>query len=579
MADGPGDSNAGVKHEKTRRWNRKDVATAAVKQDGSSNDCRVVLWLRNELRLADNPLIVHALRLCERNQASLLPVFCLDPCDFGIGAYTKFGSLKVGQIRRTFLEETLSTLGSDLRLRRSDLSVCDAPPEAVLAAAVGAGDIVLATREACPEEVAAEVRVRRALETQGAKLELLDTAGITTIFGAAELQAARLAEGEGFPEDFKVFYNAVRSKLGNVCQQGLSDSPDQMPPLAVPLSALPGLRNGSCSGAAATASKGKGKGKKDSNLDFCGGEYEGLKRMQSWLQMGGHKRYKATFRHLLGDYSSRLSPHLVLGCISPRRLCTEMMAVDTGGPHVEHFLYEMCWRDFFRHAARRWGSSLFQVSGPVGPVTEASRSNSWKRDVELEGRWKSGKTGVPLVDAAMRELDKTGYMGNLARQFAAAYLVEDLGIDWRVGADWFESKLVDYDPHSNWGQWARSASVAPTNEAKKRRVGGTRYFDLALDIGGREAQQYVRTWVKELASLPDNEVLSPWNSRTPIDAYPRAPFCSEELRRYFETAPSRKGGGKGSKGTKAKSGSQPSGYSKGGKAEGKGSARKGAPGK
>merc|ERR1719337_578785 len=101
----------------------------------------------------------------------------------------------------------------------------------------------------------------------------------------------------------------------------------------------------------------------------------------------------------------------------------------------------------------------------------------------------------------MRELRETGYIGNLARQFVASYLVEDLGLDWRVGADWFESLLLDYDPHSNWGQWARSAGVAPTNEAKRKRVGGTRYFDIALQLRDEEAANYIRTWVSELSHV------------------------------------------------------------------------------
>lgn len=269
-----------------------------------------------------------------------------------------------------------------------------------------------------------------------------------------------------------------------------------------------------------------------SRLKFHGGERVGIDRMHLWMGSRGLNSYKTTFRRLLGDYSSRLSPHLAFGCVSPRRLCTEALTVAPNGPHVEHFIYELCWRDFLRHSARKWGSDLFKVEGPLGPRLAGDYNRSWKRDEEAERRWKSGTLGVPLVDAAMREMLLTGYMGNIARQFTAAYLVEELGIDWRVGADWFESHLVDYDPHSNWGQWARSAGVAPTNDAKQKRVGGTRYLDIAL--GSSEAERYVRSWVTELASLPDSEILSPWrSSEIPVD-YPRVPLCSQTLKQYFE---------------------------------------------
>merc|ERR1712217_27591 len=108
------------------------------------------------------------------------------------------------------------------------------------------------------------------------------------------------------------------------------------------------------------------------------------------------------------------------------------------------------------------------------------------------------------------------------------------------GADWFESNLVDYDVHANWGQWARSAGVVPTNDAKRNRVGGTRYLDIAL--GTSEAQEYVRTWIPELRSLPDDEILCPWRvSQTA--GYPAVPLCSDTMKHYFERSStcSRKG--------------------------------------
>jgi deoxyribodipyrimidine photo-lyase len=220
------------------------------------------------------------------------------------------------------------------------------------------------------------------------------------------------------------------------------------------------------------------------------------------------------------------------------------MSAGRSSPHLEHFLYELCWRDFFRHAARRWNKSLFHLTGPSNNKTQ---KRQWHRNAAAEERWKQGTTGVPLIDAAMRELLATGFMGNLARQFTAAFLVEDQGLDWRIGASWFEARIVDYDVHANWGQWARSAGVAPTNKAKQHRVGGTRYFDLALGLPGGEAARYIRAWLPELSVLPDDQIFAPWRHGAMLK-YPSEPHCSLELRKYFEQAYSYKGSDRGGKG-------------------------------
>jgi len=568
---------------KASRWKARNVelipaaAAAAACQDppvqqGSvqqqqpaSKHGRIVLWLRNELRVADNPLLARGLALARQRGMPLLPVYCYDPRTSSATARTSFGSPKLGVLRRRFLDESLVDLARSFEQRGSQLLICDASPEAVLRVAAGDGGLVLASREACPEELADEQRVRQALRRSSATLELMDPGGITTIFGARELAAAGVSEGERFPEDFRPFYDAVRYTVPEVCRAGLIEPPERFPSVETAnVVEIPGLRK------AATQLSASGAPSADATApSFRGGESEAQARVQLWLQKGGLRRYKTTFRRLMGDYSSRLSAHLAQGCISPRRLCARALDDAPSGPHSEHFIYELCWRDFFRHAARRWGRSLFQRGGPMAAAALSGVGRSrdgperaWRRDETSELRWRHGTTGVPLIDASMRELRATGYLGNLARQFVAAYLIEDQGIDWRVGADWFESTLLDYDPHSNWGQWARSAGVVPTNESKRKRVDGTRYFDIALDLDRGETAAYIRTWVPELARLDDGSLLAPWRSETEAtssegaeSAYPQAPMCSRDLQQYFERATlgggSAKGGKKGHGGGKA----------------------------
>eukprot|EP00439_Symbiodinium_sp_Y106_P086744 s59_g35.t3 len=538
---------------RTSRWARR--TSAAVDAVAASTDSGerqlasgpVIVWLRYELRLADNPLLQEGLRLSADGRALLL-VFCRDPREFAAGSRTEFGSQKVGALRSQFVEESLRDMDKQLAERGSRLFVFDAPPEEVLPAlcsSTGAGE-VHAGSQFCPEERQAERATAEALAGVGAALRLSDPGGITAMLSSADLRSAGLPGTEAeFPEDFQAFYQPVRSLLHDICAQGLAEAPSKLP-------AVPEQLPGNLQPARLDAAQGSADG------IMTGGELQAQSRLRAWME-SGMCSYKYTFRRLLGDYSSRLSPYLVYGCLSPRRLVWTALRhprKDAAAMHIEHFVYEMCWRDFFRFTAARWGSKLFKREGPLG----ASKLRPWLRDQAVEQRWKDGLTGVPLVDAAMRELKATGYMGvrvesekacgsgksasnlgNLARQFAAAFLIEELQVDWRVGADWFESLLIDYEPHSNWGQWARSAGVVPTNEAKKRRVGGTRYYDLARQLSNGEAASYIRTWVPELSQLGDEHIFAPWTPAAvaQVDKRHHAsfsdPLASKQLRQYFES--------------------------------------------
>eukprot|EP00913_Durusdinium_trenchii_P024022 g22560.t1 len=302
-------------------------AAAGDSADTASATAPVVVWLRNELRLCDNPLLQRGLQLAKGN---LQLVVCLDPREFQ--ATTAFGSPKVGELRKRFVEECLCDLRRRVAERGSRLLVQQKAPEEVLPALVSEGSTVL--------ERAVERRVRKALEAKGAALEVVPAAGITDLVGPEELQRAGVPSGEEFPVIFQRFFLPLRPFLLEICQKGLSDAPVNLP---------------SASGAEL----------EDEELrltdavpgtDIRGGETAGLERMTVWLN-SGFRSYKDTFRSLQGDYSSRLGAHLAYGCISPRRLVKEALSHGSGqsSVHVEHFVYEMCWRDFFRHtaAARR----------------------------------------------------------------------------------------------------------------------------------------------------------------------------------------------------------------------------------
>ena len=198
-------------------------------------------------------------------------------------------------------------------------------------------------------------------------------------------------------------------------------------------------------------------------LPFEGGETAGLARLRGWIWEGDHlKEYKETRNGMVGgEYSSKFSPWLAFGCLSPRLIHAEVRRYER--ERVENtstywLLFELIWRDFFRFSSIAWGSSLFQLSGP----RDADLSKSprlWKRDPALFRAWAQGKTGYPFVDANMRELLQSGFMSNRGRQNVASFFIKDMEMDWRLGAEWFEALLIDHDPGANYGNWTYQAGV------------------------------------------------------------------------------------------------------------------------
>jgi deoxyribodipyrimidine photo-lyase len=129
--------------------------------------------------------------------------------------------------------------------------------------------------------------------------------------------------------------------------------------------------------------------------------------------------------------------------------------------------FELLWRDYFQLIALKHGAKLFAAAGMQGIAVP------WRRDAVAFERWCTGQTGIPLVDANLRELLATGFMSNRGRQIVGSFLTKNLGLDWRWGAEWFESRLIDYDVASNQGNWCYAAGVG--NDAR-----GFRYFDVAI---------------------------------------------------------------------------------------------------
>ena len=183
-----------------------------------------------------------------------------------------------------------------------------------------------------------------------------------------------------------------------------------------------------------------------------------MERLDSYFwQSDAIQTYKETRNGLIGtNYSSKLSPWLALGCISSRTIYHELKRYEesrTKNQSTYWLFFELLWRDYFKYVSLKHGNAIFY------PWGIQNISKSWKKDKDVFRTWVDGKTQSDFVNANMLELKHTGWMSNRGRQNVASYLTKTLGIDWRWGAAYFESMLIDYDVHSNYGNWMYVAGV------------------------------------------------------------------------------------------------------------------------
>jgi deoxyribodipyrimidine photo-lyase len=222
-----------------------------------------------------------------------------------------------------------------------------------------------------------------------------------------------------------------------------------------------------------------------------GGETAGRARLDAWCR-GGLARYPEAHDAPALEGTSRLSPYLHLGCLSPVEVARRC-AARAGG---EAFLRQLCWRDFHH-----------QVTAAFPAITREEyrpRGDRWGDDAALLAAWKAGRTGYPLVDAGMRQLAAEGWMHNRARLVTASFLVKDLGLDWRLGAAHFLDLLVDGDIANNAGNWQWVAGTG--NDTRPNRIFNPVRQALRFDPAGA----YVRRWVPELARVTGARVHEPW---------------------------------------------------------------------
>jgi deoxyribodipyrimidine photo-lyase len=207
------------------------------------------------------------------------------------------------------------------------------------------------------------------------------------------------------------------------------------------------------------------------------------------------------------DATSRLSPHLHFGEISPRQALTATRAAVLRGGRAglsggaEHFLREIGWREFNHHLLYHYPHTT------DAPLDRRFAELVWRTDAKLLGAWQRGRTGYPIVDAGMRELWHTGYMHNRVRMVAASLLVKNLGQSWLEGARWFWDTLVDADLPNNSAGWQWTAGCG-ADAAPYYRI-----FNPVLQTERFDPhRRYLRRWLPEIAVLPDAWIHKPWEA-------------------------------------------------------------------
>ena len=414
-------------------------------------------WFRQDLRLHDNPALLHAAQTSQR----LLPIYIHD---IKHDQDTVWGFQRMGPHRRAFLRSGLDGLREGLISRQSILFEYQGDAVDVLVKLCRERNVTRIVSEeiAAPEEQA-EVN---SLRLAGIKVE--------TFWQSSMLSKTTLPwQSDATPDVFTAFRQGIEKKgtRFDACAADISSLPS--PPDWV--NEQPGHRrielNSGLESPNPTRAVWQDASFPYPLAGFSAKESDALSYLSSYFQSDRPARYKATRNGLSGTaYSTKFSPWLAVGALSPRRIMHSLSKYESehGQNEGSYWIwFELLWRDHFRWLHHKYGRQLYLKQG-----LKANRhlANAQKTIQHRDGlqKWMTGTTGHAFVDAGMRELSATGYLSNRMRQIVASYLIHELGADWRAGAAWFESQLIDYDVYSNQGNWAYIAGVGSDPRGGRR---------------------------------------------------------------------------------------------------------------
>ena len=447
------------------------------------NNKPVILWFRNDLRLHDNEALKEALSA----DSDILPIYVFD--DRLFYGKSSFGFRKTGVHRAKFIIESIQDLRQSLRAKGSDLIVRVGKTEEVLfqIAKELKSKWIFCNRERTQEEVEIQDQLERLLWSIGQEVRY--SRG-KMLYYTADLPFPVTHT----PDTFTQFRKEVE-KIVPIRET--IKVPDNLPPIGVEIYSeeIPDLKRLGYTSQEIDLSKLK---------QFEGGERAALDRLNYYFfESDLVSSYKETRNGLLGpDDSSNFSPYLSQGCLSPKLIFQKLSEYENERGKNEstyHLFFELLWRDFFRLMGKKHGNAIFKRGGIKNQVR-----NDLNNDMSLFRIWSEGRTGMPLIDASIKELNQTGFTSNRARQNLASFLVNDLKVNWQIGAEYFESLLIDYDPCSNWGNWNYIAGVG--NDPREGR-----YFNIVSQARKYDPEgTFVRSWLPQLQAIPNDKVHQPY---------------------------------------------------------------------
>lgn len=382
-----------------------------------------IIWFRQDLRLHDNEALVEA----ARNAEHLVPVYVFDLKDN-----------RAGEARIRFLVESIIDLRQQLRKLGSDLIVRIGKPDEILyqMAIETKSQWVYCNRERTREEVSLQDRLEKQLWTIGRELRY--TRG-KMLYHTADLPFPITHCPDAYVNFKKEVEHAVPVRQPLPVPKNIPPVPENLEPGFIP------EPNEILNGAKSIFEK-----------YFVGGETAGIEMLLG-------KASIPTKINLLGG-SIIPGPWISMGCLSPKRVYAHALQMGEDGKHI---CQSLIYRDYLRMMGKKYGDRIFHIAG----IT--NKSPKVVANTELFEQWKNGKTDIPIINAAMNQLNHTGWIPDALRKTVANYLIKILKLDWRWGAAYFESKLVDYDPCSNWVSWMNLAGVGPDNKEDR-----TIHYDL-----------------------------------------------------------------------------------------------------
>ena len=405
-------------------------------------------WLTDDLRLQDNPTLAAA-----AGDRTLDLVFCIDERMF---LTDSFGNRRLGKHRWRLLRQSLLDLRENLVEYGQKLNVLSGNPRKVieeLLASRDFGRIIRSRQHALHEST--DWRYLRAQYTDIVFSEY----DSSTLY-----QQSSIDFGRTFPTTFSQFRRSL---------DAVAFRPHISAPKALPNPSTHRYDDQPIELA-------------DESPLITGGSAAGIEHLRLYFKTRAASTYKETRNALAGErFSTGFSPWLALGCVSPMQVFEELNAyedVHGGNESTQWILFELMWREFFRWHAKHHGARLFEFTG----IAEKRPLTSFYRERFL--KWCTGNTPWPIVNACMTELRETGFLSNRGRQIVASCLVNELALDWRCGAGYFEETLIDHDLCSNWGNWQYIAGVGPDPR-------GGRHFNLEKQADNWDADgQYRERW-------------------------------------------------------------------------------------